>query len=181
MTVHVIALVTLVLATACTSLRHDTQVAPVESINLDLKVEVTSDAHPIAEIVVKNVNSSAIAFSDSFGITNDPWLSLEIRGSGGPVYYPVEIDAFGTAPTYRCIAPGEQLERKIDLLDWHPNFGDRISSESYAFDLSPGRYEVRVRYSDDPLRIKARCPGIRGTATSDWVAFEIPPTDSSPD
>jgi hypothetical protein len=144
---------------------------------LDLGVEqaqVAGSSHPVARLKVENAAAIPIAFSRTFGITNQPWLSFELQTLRGEVVsYPSEIDVFSETPAYMCLQPGEWIEWQIDLLSWRPTFGGEVSEEEYAFDLPPGRYRIRARYSDDPGRVRARCQGIKGTSTSEWVEFEV--------
>jgi hypothetical protein len=156
---------------------------PADSLKLMLAIRqesINGSDHPVVYLQVENTSGWPVAFSKTFGITNQPWLSFEIQRIGGEtVYYPTEIDAFGEAPTYTCLGPGELDELRVDLLSWRPIVGGEVANERYSFDLAPGRYRIRAQYSDGPTRIKARCRGILGTTTSDWVEFAMRSPKSS--
>jgi len=149
---------------------------PASSLELHLEVEqalVGGSSHPIASIEIKNTAATPVAFSKTFGITNQPWLSLQIQGEDGKqVYYPIEIDVFGQSPDYICLPPEETIRWKIDLESWQPSFGGELADDKYSFDLAAGRYQIRVRYADDPARVRAECPGIAGETLSEWAHFE---------
>lgn len=148
------------------------------SLELHLEMEqetVDGSIHPIANVEIKNTTSTPVAFSKTFGITNQPWLSLEIqREDGEPVYYPTEIDVFGQSPDYICIPPEGTIQWKIDLESWESSFGGELTDEKYSFDLTIGRYQIRARYADDPARVRAECPGIAGETLSESVYFRKP-------
>jgi len=151
---------------------------PATSLELHLEMEqalVDGSNHPIAHIEIKNAAATPVAFSKTFGITNQPWLSLEIqREDAEPIYYPAEIDVFSQSPDYICLQPEQVIQWKIDLESWKPSFGGELADETYSFDLTSGRYQIRARYADDPARVRAECPGIAGETFSEWAYFEKP-------
>jgi hypothetical protein len=152
---------------------------PPSADSLAIEVEVKSAQvegawHSIVNIRIRNVSRTTVAVSDTFGITNEPWLSLEIEdASGKRIFYPSEIDTFDEIPKYECLRPGDALEVQIDLMRWHPTFGALPAKEVYAFELAPGRYRLRALYSDRRDRVHARCSGIESTASSGWRHFEV--------
>lgn len=180
--VRVFPLIVLV-AVGCASSRPHGSL-PEDSLLLHIAIQhelVEGASHPVAHVRIRNISASAVAFSETFGITNRPWLSLQIETiEGDQVYYPAEIDVFRDSPEYRCLAPGEVEEVRIDLLSWHPTFGGRPAAEGYSFDLAPGRYRIRALYTDDPGRVRARCPGIAGTTSSEWADFVVHARDLGP-
>ena len=123
----------------------------VPALELDVSVEPVLKGgryHPIATITVTNRSPGPVAFSETFGITNRPWLSFEIRVDGERIYYPTEIDAFLESPTYLCLRPGEKKSREIDLLNWRVSWGGELSERAYQFELMPGKLSLRAHYSD---------------------------------
>lgn len=166
----------LLIAMGCASSRPQGSLSE-DSLLLDVAVQhelVDGAPHPVAYVRIRNVSGSVVAFSETFGITNRPWLSLHIVTiEGKQVYYPVEIDVFRDSPKYRCLGPGEVVEVRIDLLSWHPTFGGQPAAEAYSFELAPGRYRIRALYTDEPGRVRARCLGIAGTTSSEWAEFTL--------
>jgi hypothetical protein len=165
------------LVISCASLGPQSPL-PGTSLAIDVDVEESEVAgrwHSVATIRIRNLSRTSVAVSNTFGITNRPWISLEIEhASGARIPYPSEVDVFGEIPTYKCLDRGGVIEVRIDLMEWRATFGGEPSDEIYAFRLAPGKYRVRALYSDRPERVRARCPGINGTAVSEWHEFEIP-------
>lgn len=159
--------------------RLDLTKEPAPTLGIEVEVEqrrVGSEWHPVAGLAIQNTSSERVAFTRTFGITNQPWMTFEIEAAdGSPVYYPSEVDAFRRRPSYICLQPGEVLAWEIDVLNWRVVFEDEPWGEPVAFDLRPGLYRLRAQYTDDPPQVRARCPGPKGTFSSSWVEFSVNP------
>ena len=144
-------------------------------IAVDVEQREVGDAwHPVAVLEIQNLSSHRVAFTRTFGITNQPWMSFAIETvDGSRVYYPSEVDVFREKPEYLCLEPGERLVWEVDLLSWHVLFGGEAWGGPFAFDLRPGLYRLQAQYTDNPGRVKANCPGLNGTSSSNWVEFSV--------
>jgi len=162
---------------ACTAFPKS--VIDPEALGIAVGVEqrqVGDEWHPVAVVSIQNVSPHRIAFTKTFGITNQSWMSFAIEASdGSTVYYPSEVDVFTARPKYFCLQPGEVLVWELDLLSWDVLFGGESWGGPFAFDLKRGLYRLQVQYTDHPARVKARCPGLSGTASSNWVEFSVAP------
>lgn len=138
--------------------------------------EVGGAWHPVAKLAIQNLSSQPVAFTRTFGITNNPWVSFSIEtADGSRIYYPSEVDVFQKSPEYICLRPSETLAWDIDLLSWHVLFGGESWEGPFAFDLQPGHYRLQALYTDEPGRVRASCPGLNGTSSSNWVEFTVRP------
>jgi len=160
---------------ACTTITRSA-VSP-DSLHIRLEVvqrQVGAAWHPVAILEIQNVSEHTVAFSRTFGVTNQPWLSFRIETTeGDAVYYPSEIDVFGELPDYICLKRGETLSWELDLLKWRVLFGGEAWEGFYSFDLEPGRYRIQARYTDGSTHRPARCATLDGTVFSQWVEFDV--------
>ena len=105
---------------ACTAFPKS--VIDPEALGIAVGVEqrqVGDEWHPVAVVSIQNVSPHRIAFTKTFGITNQSWMSFAIEASdGSTVYYPSEVDVFTARPKYFCLQPGEVLVWELDLLSW---------------------------------------------------------------
>lgn len=151
---------------------------PTNALEISLTVQHVEHggaAHPVVLIQLTNRASVPLAVSNTFGFGSHAWFGLRIRDEkGNPIQYPADVDIFGTPPTYRCLAAGATLTRRVDLLDWRLQTDDRdLLEEHFGFALAPGRYEIQALYSDVPRELDLECLVFRGVARSGWQELRV--------
>lgn len=79
------------------------------ALNIEVQVEqrqVDDETHPVAVLWIRNTSSERVAFTRTFGITNQPWMHFKIESlDGSPVHYLSEVDVFRRKPKYVCLEP----------------------------------------------------------------------------
>jgi len=134
-------------------------------------IALSVTARPGAVVAVTFVNSTdrTIKLYRTHGVSAQG-LRLSVRSSSGlAVPYPRDLPevTLGAPPEAFCLGPRQSYEWIIPLRAFPMEYGGRAGSNTYAFDVKPGPYEVRATYRDRCL--EESCAEVE----SAWTVIQI--------